>query len=157
PTRLQQHVEWLHWDDAAQEEKLTRSGELEATTNKSSPDLALICLSSKKVTLALQVLTKRQHKALIILPYSDSEPDSLSLLPEIEAWAKAHHCLLLGPRAFGIQRPVRGLNLSRIPLVQGGKVAVVSQSRMILMSVLDWAAQSGVGVSTAVSTGEVRG
>lgn len=162
PTRLQHHVEWLHWDDAAQEEMLTRPGELEATTNKSSPtvtspDLALICLSSKKITLALQVLTKRQPKALIILPYSDSEPDSLSLLPEIEAWAKAHHCLLLGPRAFGIQRPVRGLNLSRIPLVQGGKVAVVSQSRMILMSVLDWAAQSGVGVSTAVSTGEVRG
>ncbi|MGZ7204835.1 hypothetical protein ACXWOS_10335, partial [Streptococcus pyogenes] len=47
---------------------------------------------------------------------------------------------------------MRGLNLSRIPLVHAGKVAVVSQSRMILMAVLDWAAQSGVGVSTAIST-----
>ena len=76
PTRLQHHVEWLHWDDAAQEEMLTRPGELEATTNKSSPtvtapDLALICLSSKKITLALQVLTIRQYDQRLRLPFSE--------------------------------------------------------------------------------------
>ncbi|MDO5666985.1 MAG: GNAT family N-acetyltransferase [Alcaligenaceae bacterium] len=161
PKRLEQHVEWLRWDVASQEVLLSDTSEQSATVTTSvsveSPDLALICLSSKKISLALEVLSKRRPKALIILPYTDSDPDSLSLQPKIAEWANAHNCLLLGPRAFGVQRPMRGLNLSRIPLVQAGKVAVVSQSRMILMSVLDWAAQSGVGVSTAVSTGEVSG
>lgn len=162
PTRLQQHVEWIRWDVASQEGLFIDSDEQVAASTKglttvNSPDLALICLSSKKISLALQLLSIRQPQALIVLPYSDSDPDSLNLLPVIEVWAREHNCLLLGPRAFGVQRPMQGLNLSRIPLVHGGKVAVVSQSRMILMSVLDWAAQSGVGVSTAVSTGEVRG
>ncbi len=164
PTPLQQHVEWLRWDVTSQDVLLIGASEQVSvvasgkyTTKIDSPDLALICLSPHKIALALQVLAERQPKALIILPYSDSETDSLNLLPVIEAWSKEHNCLLLGPRAFGIQRPMQGLNLSRIPSVHAGKVAVVSQSRMILMSVLDWAAQSGVGVSTAVSTGEIKG
>lgn len=165
PIRLEQHVEWIRWDVAAHDTLLSDSQERTAdeiglkssVVGIDSPDLALVCLSSRKITLALQLLSKRRPKALIILPYTDTDPDTISLLPQIADWAKAHDCLLLGPRAFGVQRPMRGLNLSRIPLVQGGKVAVVSQSRMILMSVLDWAAQSGVGISTAVSTGEVAG
>ena len=162
PTRLEQHIEWHRWDVASHEGLLIDAEQqaqipTQTSTTIESPDLALICLSSKKIPLALRLLSKRQVKALIILPYTDSDPDSLDLQPVIEAWAKEHNCLLLGPRAFGVQRPMRALNLSRIPLVHAGKVAVVSQSRMILMSVLDWAAQSGVGISTAISTGEVAG
>lgn len=161
PERLEQHVEWLRWDMASHE-ALLNDGSAQSTDKTTtevveSPDLALVCLASRKIKLALQLLSKRRPKALIILPYTDADPDSLSLLPEIAEWAKEHDCPLLGPRSFGVQRPIRGLNLSRIPLVHAGKVAVVSQSRMILMAVLDWAAQSGVGVSTAVSTGEVAG
>lgn len=161
PKRLEQRVEWLRWDMASHEALSSDAAGQSAggtpTVSVESPDLALICLASRKITLALELLSKRRPKALIILPYTDSDPESLSLLPKITEWVKAHNCLFLGPRAFGVQRPMRSLNLSRIPLVHAGKVAVVSQSRMILMSVLDWAAQSGVGVSTAVSTGEVSG
>ena len=102
-------------------------------------------------------MSKRQPKALIILPCTDTAPAPASLKTGIVEWAEANNCLLLGTRAFGVQRPLKGLNLRRIPLVHAGKVAVVSKSRMMLMAVLDWAAQSGVGVSTAVSTGELPG
>ena len=52
PTRLQQHVEWLRWDVASHEGLLTGSDKQVAITAKSSatvdsPDLALICISSK--------------------------------------------------------------------------------------------------------------
>ena len=158
--RSRRQVEWHRWDIASQQEVVNVGTSLQADTpddTLEAPDLALICLASKKVELALQLLSKRRPKALIILPYTDIDADALSLAPRIKAWAKEHQCLLLGPRSFGVQRPMQGLNFSRIPLVHRGKVAVVSQSRMILMSVLDWAAESGVGVSTAVSTGEVPG
>lgn len=157
PARLKQYVEWLRWDVATLGGLSTNSVTTSDTSaSVTSPDLALLCLSSKKIPLALELLSERRPKALIILPYTDADPNSIDLLPAIEAWAKEHNCMLLGPRAFGVQRPMKRLNLSRITLAHAGKVAVVSQSRMILMSVLDWAAESGVGISTAVSTGEIN-
>lgn len=150
PKQLVDKVEWHRWDDEA-------SAHTVSTLTLESPDLALICLSSTKIEAALKLLSKRQPKALIILPCTDTAPAPASLKTGIVEWAEANNCLLLGTRAFGVQRPLKGLNLSRIPLVHAGKVAVVSKSRMMLMAVLDWAAQSGVGVSTAVSTGELPG
>src|SRR5690606_39376312 len=47
-------------------------------------------------------------------------------------WAQETGCALLGPRAFGAQRPHAGLNLSQHPtLARSGRVALVAQSRSI--------------------------
>lgn len=64
--------------------------------------------------------------------------------------------MLLGPRAFGIYRPHLNLNLSLAQMQpRAGRIAVISQSRMLLRSIIDWAEDVNLGLSAAVSLGEV--
>lgn len=119
-------------------------------------DLAVLCFRSSLLSAALQQLDAAPPRAILLLPgeHVDEAPGATREL--IERWCQKHNVMLLGPRAFGIYRPHLGLNLSLASMQpRAGRIAVVSQSRMLLRSIIDWAEDVNLGLSAAVSLGEV--
>ncbi|MBV7484325.1 GNAT family N-acetyltransferase [Bordetella sp. BOR01] len=119
------------------------------------PDLALVCVSPAVLPETLRRLTALRPRAAIVLPHELPDPYPGGTLALCRAWAQETGCALLGPRAFGAQRPHAGLNLSQHPtLARAGRVALVAQSRSITAAVMDWAEDVHIGFSTAVSLGD---
>ncbi|OZI78886.1 GNAT family N-acetyltransferase [Bordetella genomosp. 2] len=119
------------------------------------PDLALVCVSPAVLPETLRRLAPLQPRALIVLPHELPDPYPGGTLALCRTWAQETGCALLGPRAFGAQRPHAGLNLSQHPtLARSGRVALVAQSRSITAAVMDWAEDVHIGFSTAVSLGD---
>src|SRR5690606_37283950 len=103
----------------------------------------------------LRRLEPLRPRAAIVLPHELPDPYPGGTLALCRAWAEKNGCALLGPRAFGAQRPHAGLNLSQHPtLARAGRVALVAQSRSITAAVMDWAEDVHIGFSTAVSLGD---
>src|SRR3546814_15678676 len=88
------------------------------------------------------------------LPSADPVEDMIYC----RSWGALNDCAVLGPRAFGVQRPHLGLNLSlQTKISLGGRVALLAQSRSIAAAVLDWAEDIGLGFSAVVSVGDEAG
>jgi acetyltransferase len=119
------------------------------------PDLGLLCVSPAVLPETLRRLSARPPRALIVLPHEVPDPYPQGTVVLCSAWAEQHHCKLLGPRAFGVQRPHAGYNFSQHPtLARTGRVALVAQSRSIIAAVMDWAEDVHFGFSTAISLGD---
>lgn len=119
------------------------------------PDLALLCLPSARLPEALKAMQAYRPRALLLLTSDVPPADPAADLVLCQNWARQNGCLLVGPRAFGVQRPGMGLNLTHMPeLAQAGRVALVSQSGSIAAAVLDWAADIGLGFSAVISPGD---
>ena len=115
-------------------------------------DLALICMPPQTLPDTLCALSAARPRAVIILAHDvvDAHPDETR--EACRAWAVEHGCAMVGPNAFGVQRPHAGLNLSQHPLLaRSGRVALVAQFRSIVASVMDWADDVHVGFSTVVA------
>ena len=121
-------------------------------------DMVLLCLPAAQVAEALTQLTALRPRALALLPHDTLDPDPKATAAFCAQWSRDSDCVLLGPNSFGLQRPHLGLNLSRHPtLAEGGRVALVSQSRAIMASVMDWAEDVHVGFSAAIALGDEAG
>jgi len=119
------------------------------------PDLGLVCVSPAVFAETLRRLTPRAPRALIVLPHEEPDPYPRGTVALCQAWAQENHCQLLGPRAFGVQRPHAGYNFSQHPtLARSGRVALVAQSRSIIAAVMDWAEDVHIGFSTAIALGD---
>ena len=118
-------------------------------------DLALVCMPPLNLAHTLDQISGCPPRALIILAHEAIDPDPASTRAFCAQWAQAHGCALLGPFAFGLQRPHRGLNLSQHRLLaKPGKVALIAQSRSVMAGVLDWADDVQIGFSAAVALGD---
>lgn len=137
---------------------ITLPQRLDGLENGERPDLALLCVSDTRLPEALDALQGCRPRALMLLTADVPSADPAADHKLCQTWARRNGCLLVGPRAFGIQRPGAGLNLTHMPeLAQAGRVALVSQSGSIAAAVLDWAAEIGLGFSTVVSPGDDAG
>lgn len=118
-------------------------------------DLAVVSVPAAELNPVLEKLSLYQPRALLLLTHYSSRAYDASQQHALQQWAQDHHCLLLGPRSFGLMRPNSGLNLSIQPqLPNQGKVALVSQSRTITTAILDWAQDANIGFSTVVDMGD---
>ncbi|MEI2418493.1 GNAT family N-acetyltransferase [Orrella sp. JC864] len=118
-------------------------------------ELALVCVAPAAVPATLHWLAALRPAAAILLPHDQADPDPRATARLCRDWAAEHGCALLGPNAFGIQRPHAGLNLSQHPLLaRSGRVALVAQSRAIMAAVMDWAEDVQIGFSTALALGD---
>jgi acetyltransferase len=119
------------------------------------PDLALLCVAPSVFAETLRRLAPRAPRALIVLPHEQPDPYPRGTVALCRSWAQENRCKLLGPRAFGVQRPSAGLNFSQHPtLARAGRVALVAQSRSIIAAVMDWAEDVHIGFSTAIALGD---
>jgi acetyltransferase len=118
-------------------------------------DQALVCVPAQRLPQVLQAVRSARPRSLVLLSHPQMAVDQAEEMAYCLSWAKLNDCLLLGPRAFGVQRPHLGLNSSHQPSTPlGGRVALVAQSRSITAAVLDWAADISLGFSAVVSPGD---
>lgn len=128
------------------------------STGETRLDLAVVCVPASQLKQVLQHLTALRPRALNLLTHPSNQPYDTDLTTGLATWAQENHCLVLGPRSFGLMRPGVSLNASIHPLApQAGKIAVVSQSRTIATALLDWNENAQVGFSTVVDLGEEVG
>lgn len=133
-------------------------GEVAGVPGGGRLDMALLCLPAAMLPHALSRLAVLRPRALALLPHDQTDPDPAATAALCAQWARARDCVLLGPNSFGVQRPHLGLNLSQHPtLADGGRVALVAQSRAIMAAVMDWAEDVHVGFSAAIALGDEAG
>lgn len=118
-------------------------------------DLALVCVNPAILPRVLNSISVHKPRAIILLPHETPADDPAKVRQMSQTWGQQNNCLVLGPGAFGVQRPYSGLNLGLgekgAPV---GRVALVAQSRMIAAAVLDWAGDIQLGFSAVVTVGE---
>lgn len=128
---------------------------LEGLTGTQRLDLALVCIAPDRLPQALDAIRPHKPRVVVILPSDLSSQDPLEDMVYARSWARINDCLVLGPRAFGVQRPHLGINLSHEPqMALAGRVALVSQSRSITSALMDWADDVSLGFSAIVSVGD---
>jgi acetyltransferase len=116
----------------------------------SRADLALIALPPAQLADALEVVGRIRCRAAVVLS-SGLPPAQCG---ELHRTAQRYGVQLLGPNTLGFQRPALGLNASGLgALVASGPLGLVSQSGALSASIIDWAANNGVGFSTVISLG----
>ncbi|MCQ9615423.1 GNAT family N-acetyltransferase [Paenalcaligenes niemegkensis] len=117
-------------------------------------DLAIVCVEQATLPAVLKQLSQWRPRGVLLLASGEGAEHEAQAGMLARSWATEHQCYVIGPSAFGIQRPGLGLNASLTSSLSAkGKVALLSQSRTLSGAVLDWADDIGMGFSTIVSLG----
>jgi acetyltransferase len=123
-----------------------------------TPDLAVVCRSTRAMPAIVRELGERGTRAAILLGEDDEAPQAAAdsgINGEILAAAKPFGLRILGPRCLGAMVPGIGLNATLAHTgAQPGSLAFVSQSTTICSAVLDWANDHDIGFSYFISLGE---
>src|SRR3546814_20796601 len=99
-------------------------------------DQAVVGLAPQRLPEALQALKACRPRSLVLLTHGEPSADPVEDLIYCRSWGALNDCAVLGPRAFGVQRPHLGLNLSlQTTISLGGRVALLAQSRSIAAAV----------------------
>jgi acetyltransferase len=122
------------------------------------PDLAIICTRATRVpAIILQLGRKGTRNAIVIAAGLDNlfTAQGTNLQEQMLAIAKEWGVRILGPDSLGIIIPHLGLNASYAHInALPGKIAVVSQSSAVCVTLLDWASRRRIGFSQLISLGE---
>lgn len=122
------------------------------------PDLAIICTRATRVpAIILQLGRKGTRNAIVIAAGLDNlfTAQGTNLQQQMLAIAKEWGVRILGPDSLGIIIPELGLNASYAHInALPGKIAVVSQSSAVCVTLLDWARRRRIGFSQFISLGE---
>lgn len=123
-----------------------------------TPDLAIICTRATRVpAIILQLGRKGTRNAIVIAAGLDNlfTAQGTNLQEQMLAIAKEWGVRILGPGSLGILVPDLGLNASYAHIgAASGKIAVVSQSSAVCVTLLDWARRRRIGFSQFISLGE---
>jgi len=123
-----------------------------------APDLAILTIPPKAAPESIELLAKKGNKFAVIIAAGLNNKDE----GETETWqarclkiAAKNGMRLIGPNCLGVLSPHVGLNasFSSTP-ANKGKIAFVSQSGALCVSVLDWAKNKGIGFSKFISIGD---
>lgn len=122
------------------------------------PDLAIICTRATRVpAIILQLGRKGTRNAIVIASGLDNlfTAQGTNLQEQMLAIAKEWGVRILGPDSLGVIIPGLGLNASYAHInALPGKIAVVSQSSAVCVTLLDWARRRRIGFSQVISLGE---
>ena len=122
-------------------------------------DLAIICTPAASVPNVVRQCGEAGVLAVVILSAGFREVGSQGeqIEAEIRNTAKCFEGMrIIGPNSLGLMSPYHQLNASfAADVATRGRVAFISQSGALCASVLDWAAQEGIGFSHFVSIGNM--
>ncbi len=123
------------------------------------PDLAVICSPAEAVPDLVRSCGDAGIRGIAILSggFRESGAAGKALEARIKAVAAGFdHMRIIGPNSLGIIGPGFGLNASHaVTLPKPGRLAFISESRALCNSVMDWAAEEGIGFSYFVSIGNM--
>jgi acetyltransferase len=117
-------------------------------------DLAVIAIPAPQVAESLAQLGERGVRVAVVITAGlgiDTPPGRAML-----AAARAHGMRIIGPNCLGVLVPRARINASfaHIDALPGG-MALVSQSGALTTAMLDWAAARNIGMSAAISVGDM--
>ncbi|MEL7048130.1 MAG: acetate--CoA ligase family protein, partial [Pseudomonadota bacterium] len=119
-----------------------------------APDLGIVVTPPQIVPKVIGELGATGARAAIVITAGLIDENGLR---QAMLDAAQPFCLrILGPNCVGLQVPDIGLNASFAHLTaQSGKLALLSQSGAIIVSMLDWAEARNVGFSVVASMGDM--
>lgn len=124
------------------------------------PDLAIVCTRAMRVPAILLQLGRKGARTVIVIAAGLETlytAQGTNLLELMEAQAKTWNLRVLGPNSLGLLVPRIGLNASYAQAqALPGKIAVISQSTSVCVTLLDWAKRRQIGFSYVVDLGEGR-
>lgn len=122
------------------------------------PDLAIICTRAARVPALIQQLGKKGTRSVIVIAAGLDElqtAQGTNLQEQMLAIARHWGVRLLGPNCLGLFVPGIGLNASYAhTYALPGKVAFVSQSSGVCVTILDWAKRRQIGFSHFIALGD---
>nr|WP_312858559.1 acetate--CoA ligase family protein [Rhizobium sp. G21] len=119
-----------------------------------APDLAVICTPPETVPGLIEALAARGCRAAAVITAGVTATSGLR--QAMLAAARPHLFRIFGPNTVGLILPHAKLNASFAHMTPApGGVALISQSGAIVTSLIDWAAGEGVGLSAAISLGDM--
>lgn len=121
------------------------------------PDLAVICTPAAIIPSLIESLGKKGTKAAIVISAGFKEggrEEGTLLQDKMLEMARTYGVRIVGPNCLGMMNPHVKLNTTFSSLMpQKGKIAFISQSGAIVVSLLEWASTMGIGFSKLVSVG----
>jgi acyl-CoA synthetase (NDP forming) len=123
-----------------------------------TPDIALVLLGPDRAVQAVEQLARRNTPAAIVLASGFGETGERGAQRQLALRQAAGGMRLLGPNTIGLANLTDRIMLCasgamEMESLEGGSIAVVSQSGGILGSLLSRASAAGIGFSKLVSTG----
>ena len=119
-------------------------------------DLVFVCTPAGANTELLRACARRGVRAAFLTSagYGEAGVDGVRAQRELVALADELGIVLAGPNGQGVvSTPVRLCAQIVAPYPPAGRIAIASQSGNFVSSFENWAVQTGVGVSRAVSAG----
>ncbi len=122
-----------------------------------TPELAIIVAPPASVPKLVSRLGRAGTKGVVIVTADFSEAEAWwdkKLQQQLLDAAKPHLLRFIGPNGLGIQIPGLGINASFAHLqAKPGKLAMVTQSKAMISSALDWLQPMDIGFTHVVSLG----
>ena len=122
------------------------------------PDLAIICTRATRVPAIILQLGRKDTRAAIVIAAGLNNlhtAQGTNLQEQMLAIAKQWGVRILGPNSLGLMVPGIGLNASYAHTqARAGKIAFVSQSSAVCVTLLDWAKRRRIGFSYVVALGD---
>lgn len=123
-----------------------------------APDLAIVCTRAMRVPAILLQLGRKGASAVIVIAAGLDKlftAQGTNLQELMESIGKQWNLRILGPNSLGLIVPRLGLNASYAQTqALPGKIAVLSQSTAVCVTLLDWAKRRRIGFSSVVDLGE---
>jgi len=120
------------------------------------PDLAVVCTPARVVPDVVRALGEKGAQAAVIISagFSEAGEEGRARQAETVEVARSFGMRLIGPNCVGVIAPGAALNASFAHRqAPAGGIGFLSQSGAVLTSVLDWAADRGIGFSVMTSMG----
>jgi len=122
-------------------------------------DLAVIATPADTVAGLVGELGRAGTRAAVVITAGFGEgkdAEGARRRQQVLDAARPHLLRVVGPNCVGFLAPRLGLNASFAPASPpAGKIAFVGQSGAVLVAVIDWAADRGIGFSYLVSVGNM--
>lgn len=119
-------------------------------------DLAVIAVPQPAVLPVMEELAAKGLKSAIVLSagFKEAGQEGYRVEQQLVELCRQHSIAMLGPNCLGMQDTAHGLNASFAAIqASPGVLGFFSQSGALCASILDWAADEGIGFSKFVSLG----
>ncbi len=127
-----------------------------------SVDLAIIALTAQHVSKVVEECGEKGVKGIIIVTGGFGETGTemgIERENEINRISSKYGMQIIGPNCIGVFDPYTGLNTFLVPhertigYPKKGNIALLSQSGAILVTLVEWCAYRGIGISKTCSYG----
>lgn len=120
-----------------------------------APDLAVVAVQPEATVRVIEELGARGARYAIVHAsgFAEMGPSGAQLQASLLAAARAHSVRLLGPNCLNLMVASSRLNVTGIPDLPLGRLALVSQSGGLVFDLIEYGRSAGLGLSAFVSVG----